>query len=477
MARGGPAVSRPNVLYVTVDSIRADHTGHLGYDRPTTPTIDHLAERGTVCQKTFASGIPTFYAFKSLLGGVPALGHTRDVGMPERARPLAEWFRDCGYETAGFNAGNPWLTREYGYDRGFETFRDFLTDDTDDGSDLGRQVTKFARRLQPYVAWSAVLEDKLGLATRIAFVFAGHTPVESAETVTDAAVEWLRHWDGTRPFFLWVHYMDPHYPWTPRSVDLDCFAEGSVSSIDVARLWHEVSSHDHTADGHDLSPDQLGDAIDLYDAEIRRTDEAIGRLLDALGGARDDTLVSVVGDHGTELGDHGGFSHGPRTLYEEVLRVPLVFAGPSVPDRERASVTSLLDVPYSVLDAAGIEHDPDPPLGVSVFDGGRESAVSEVVYDYEPRSGANRDNGLLRACVDWPWKLIVNGELGSPELYHLERDTGERTDVSADNPGVVERLTGTLDATRGRIEYRNNTVAEKARVRATLSDLERRGLI
>lgn len=471
-------MTQPNVLYVTVDSIRADHTGHLGYDRPTTPTIDGLAERGTVCSRTFASGIPTFYAFKSILGVTPALGHSRGVGMPSQATPLAGRFRDHGYATAGFNAGNPWLTREYGYDRGFETFRDFLTDDTDpDRSRLGRGLMSVARRLQPYVESRPRLKNSLGLATRVGFVVAGHTPIVPAETVTDAAVEWLRSRDDDRPFFLWVHYMDPHYPWTPRDADLSRFDEGSVSGIDVARLWHEVSSHDHTDEDHGLSSDQLEDVVDLYDAEIRRTDEAIGRLLDALDGARDDTLVSVVGDHGTELGDHGDFSHGPRTLYNEVIHVPLVFAGASVPDREQTSVTSLLDVPYSVMDIAGVEHDTDGSAGVSVFDGSRESVVSEVVYDYEPRTGTNRDNGLLRACVDWPWKLVVNDELDRRELYHLAQDENERTDVSAENPAVAERLTGTLETARRRVERQNNTVTEKARVRTTLSELKQRGQI
>ncbi len=468
----------PNVLYVTVDSLRADHTGHLGYDRPTTPTIDALADRGTVCPRTVASGIPTFYAFNSLLGGVPALGHSRDIGMPALATTLGERFRDRGYTTAGFNAGNPWLTREYGYDRGFETFRDYLTDETErDSTGFGRRITKAARRLQPYVEASDFLADRIGLATRVAFALADHTPIESAETVTEAAVEWLRNRGRDRPFFLWVHYMDPHYPWTPRSVDLDQFANGPVSKIDVGRLWHAVSSHG-THERHGLPTDQVEDIVDLYDAELRRTDDAVSRLLDALRetSQRGNTLVTLVGDHGTELGDHGGFSHGPRTLYNEVLHVPLVFAGPSVPDKRLNSVTSLVDVPPSLADVAGIGG-ADGMAGISMFTDRRETAVSEVVYDYEPRTGDNHDNGLLRACVEWPWKLIINGELDTRELYHLERDPDELTDVSATNPRVVSRLTGTLDETRRQIERRNDTAEEKSRVRSTLSELEKRGAI
>jgi len=495
-----------NVLYVTVDSIRADHTGHLGYDRPTTPTIDRLAERGTACPRAVAAGIPTFYSFKSLLGGLPALGHSRAVGMPGTATTLAEAFCDRGYDTAGFNAGNPWLTREYGYDRGFETFRDFLTD----GDGGGAALTRLTRRVQPYVEASDLLTETLGLAARVGFALVDHTPIEPAETVTDAAVEWLRGRDGDRPFFLWVHYMDPHYPWVPRDVDVDRFCDGSVTSVDVGRLWHAVSAHesdDENTSG-DRGEDGNGDGggsegeggngspvgaggdadgpaaarldriVDLYDAEIRRTDDAIDRLLDALAdaGQRDDTVVAVAGDHGTELLDHGGFSHGPRTLYEEVVRVPLVFAGPGVPRARTAGVTSLQDVPVSLLDAVGIEP-PESFGGVPAFADEREAAVAEVVYDYEPRSGANADNGLLRACVDPPWKLIRNEELGTRELYRLDRDPGERRDVAAANPGIVDRLTARLDDARGRIERRNDTVRERAHARSVIADLKGRGRI
>jgi len=469
-------MSRPNVLYVTVDSIRADHVGHLGYDRPTTPTLDRLADRGTACSRAFANGIPTYYSFKSLLGGCASLGYFRGIGLPDRGRAIAEVFRDAGYETAGFNAGNPWLTREYGYDRGFETFRDFLTDGGD--PEVGRLFTKVARRAQPLLEGSEFLEDKAGFATRVAFALLDNQPLEDAETVTDAALQWLASRDDERPFFLWIHYMDPHYPWVPRDDALDRFSDGGVSKFDVARLWHEVSSLNDTDEGGSVTPEELARIVDLYDAEIRRTDDAIGRVLAALRSrdALDDTLVTVVGDHGTELQDHGGFSHGPRKLYDEVLRVPLVFAGPSVPDRPVSAETSLTDVPVTLLGAAGLDV-PEDYVGRSAFEESREAAVAEVVYDYRPASDDNRRNGLLRACVDWPWKLVVNDELGTRELYHLDRDPDETTDRSGDEPDTVERLLERLRRSRTRVERRNNTRRERSRVRSTVAELKRRGRI
>ncbi len=473
-------MTRPNVLYVTIDSIRADHVGHLGYDRETTPAIDRVAEQGTACTHAVANGIPTFYSFKSLLGGVRSLGCSRDIGMPTETTPIAEAFRSAGYETAGFNAGNPWLTRGYGYDRGFETFRDFLTDEaSDDGSDVGSTLMALARRAQPIVERNELLKDTAGFAARVAFAAVGHTPLETAETVTDEAIAWLERRDDEQPFFLWIHYMDPHYPWVPRKRDIEQFREEPIGTWSIGSLWHTVASLNHAAgDEISVSPQDQERITDLYDAEIRRTDESISRLLNAAetNSDRAETAISIVGDHGTELGDHGGFSHGPRKLYDELLRVPLVFGGSTAPTQQIDRVTSLVDVPRSLLALAGI----DPPpvyAGESVFGGTRHAASAEVVYDYEPASGSNADNELLRAQVDPPWKLIVNDEHNERELYHLFGDPAESNDRIDEQPTVADRLNADLDRARDRRLRNTRTIQEKHRVATTVMELKRRGQI
>ncbi|WP_171006555.1 sulfatase [Halalkalirubrum salinum] len=473
-------MSRPNVLYVTIDSIRADHVGHLGYNRETTPAIDQLAKQGTACTHAVANGIPTFYSFKSLLGGVRSLGCSHDIGMPKETTPIAEVFRNAGYETAGFNAGNPWLTRGYGYNRGFETFRDFLTDKvSDDGADAGSMVMALARRAQPIVERSELLKDTAGFAARVAFAAAGHTPLETAETVTDEAIAWLERRTNEQPFFLWIHYMDPHYPWVPRKRDIEPFREEPIGTWSIGSLWHTVASLNHAeGDAVTVSTRDHERITDLYDAEVRRTDESISRLLNAAetNSDRAETAIGIVGDHGTELGDHGGFSHGPRKLYDELLRVPLVFGGSTAPTQQIDRVTSLVDVPRSLLALAEI----DPPpvyAGHSVFDSTGDAASAEVVYDYEPASGSNADNDLLRAHVDPPWKLIVNDEHGTRELYHLADDPAESIDLAGEQPVVADRLHADLDRARERRTRNTRTIHEKHRVTTKIMELKRRGRI
>lgn len=474
-------MSRPNILYITIDSIRADHVGYQGYDRETTPTLDRIAERGTVCTHTFASGIPTYYSFKSLLAGIPSLGQSTDIGVPGETSTLAEILKDAGYTTAGFNAGNPWLTREYGYHRGFDTFRDFLTDDPDSDTVLSNYFESFKRRVREVAEGNEFLRDKAGFSARLFCALTDRTPLESAETVTETALDWLAdHSQSQQPFFLWIHYMDPHYPWVPPERYRQGTRAEELSTFEMARLWHHASHMNSTESSvKQISADDVRKINGLYDAEIRRTDAAIGRVIDHIKrqGSLEDTFVAITGDHGTELYDHGAFSHGPRTLYNEVIRVPLVITGPTVPDQSVSTITSLIDLPTSILERLRIDSNGFGDFGTSVFESQRERAFTEVIYDIEPVSGTNRDNGILASCIEWPWKLIVNEELETRELYHLEDDPREQEDLVAEFPNRAEELAEALAEFRRRVERHNNTVHEKSRLRSRIDELKQRGEI
>jgi arylsulfatase A-like enzyme len=459
------------VLYITVDALRADRMGFLGCDRGTTPVLDDLAADGTVFERAVANGIPTYYSFKSLLGGIHSLSHRRSIGLPETATALAEVFADAGYVTAGFNARNPWLTDAYGYDRGFDTYRDFMGGD-DSRFALGRASRTAKRVAKRAVAFSETLTDRLGRYGRIASAVVGSQPLEPAESVTDAAIEWLDSRDGNQPFFLWIHYMDPHYPWVPPSSYLDD-GHDDLSRIDIGSIWHTVA-HEYKMDDATVDEELLGDIERLYDGEVRRTDAEIGRLLDAIGDTRDETIVTVAGDHGTELTDHGGFSHGPRTLYDEILRVPLLFHGPGVPDN-RNDLAGLVDVPRTVV---GLVDDVAPPEtfeGIDLFGETRSGVCSEVVYDFDPARNRNAENGLLQARTEPPWKLIRNEHTGTTELYHVAEDPSEREQRT--NETVQSELEAALDSHRDRLERRNRTIAEKQRIRERVAELKAAGVI
>jgi arylsulfatase A-like enzyme len=468
-----------NVLYITIDALRADRVSHLGYGRSTTPTLDDLAESGTTWTQAVASGVPTYFSFKSLLGGIHALSHGSTIGLPNDGTSVSEAFQQRGYTTAGFNAGNPWLTPAYGYDRGFDTFQDFLTA----GSD-GRGLMERLHSVRALIERNQFVRDTAGLAARLLFATVGRQPLEPAEHLTDSVIEWLRSPStSSGPTFCWVHYMDPHYPWVPRDEELQHFRETTVPRRTIGRLWHKVSHLENEQEGTtEITQEERAMIDDLYDAEVRRVDTAIGRLLEAVEETLtlEETLVVVVADHGTELLDHGGFSHAPRSLYDEVVHVPLILHGPDVPTGVRTETASLVDLPPTVLRRSCNSSEPTFEGG-SLFRRTDEPTITEVVYDYDPsndstgRSGGN--GSPLTACIDWPWKLVENQSQNSRELYHLKQDPGERIDRSADHDSVVSGLSAAISDHRKWLERRNRTVAEKRRVRELITSLKERGAV
>src|SRR6478672_6451573 len=177
--------TRPNVLLVTIDTLRVDHVGSYGYHEASTPTIDALARRGVRFETAVAHAPLTGPSHASILTGQTPLGHrfrnNSEFILAPGAKPVAQDFRNAGYHTAGFVSGFP-LDRRFGFDRGFETYDDRLPKGND-------------RRRTPYVE-------------------------RFADATTDAVLRWLGASNGAAgagraPWLLWVHYYDPHAPYEP----------------------------------------------------------------------------------------------------------------------------------------------------------------------------------------------------------------------------------------------------------------------
>ena len=371
--------ARPNVLLVTFDTLRADHVGCYGRASARTPTLDGLAGRG-VRFETAVTHVPlTGPAHASILTGLTPLGHgfRENAGfvLPEKARSGAEDFRQAGYRTAAFVSAFP-LDRRFGFDRGFATYDDHLPKGNDP-------------RRTPYVE-------------------------RFADATTEAALRWLESPSAAGgPFFLWVHYYDPHAPYEPPP-DLAAAFPGSP-----------------------------------YDGEVAFADRELGRLLAALGtrGALASTVVVAMADHGEGLGEHGEGTHG-LFLYDSTLRVPLIVAGPGVAaGRVATTVARGVDVLPTLLDLAGVAGRPElegrslrPALD------GREMAdaplYAETIYP-------QREFGWAPL---YAWRTATHKviEAPRPELYDLAADPGETRNQAAHDPARFAALQEKLQAALAR---------------------------
>ncbi len=393
----------PNLVLISIDSLRADRLGCYGAERDTSPSIDRLAARGVRFETAVAPTSWTLPSHVTLLTGLSIPAHR--VATPEQridtARTLlAEHLLRLGYETAGFVSA-PFMARAYGFDRGFSVYTNFASSRT--------------ASYPPSLRWH---RDS-------------HAD-ETAPEVIGAALEWLGKRDSSAaPFFLFVHLWDVHFDYIPPPPYDTLFDPDYEGELDVRDY-----SFNQTIN-NELPERDLQHLRALYDGEIRWLDSRLEPLLEAIRQRSDGdrTLVSLVSDHGDEFFEHRGKGHR-NTLFEESVRVPWILAYPEAlrPGATIGGVVSLEDVAPTLLGL--LEAPPLPEAS------GRNLAA-------RIRSGRNPPpvpvllNLRRTAALRGPnWKVIVPGRGGPPVYYDLARDPEEQQPRSAQRfaPGALRAL-------------------------------------
>lgn len=431
------------VILISCDTLRADHLGVYGYDRPTSPRLDAFARQCVVFDEAYSCAPMTQPAVSSLLTGrLPSeVGTTPgniDV-MPASVTTLAERLELQGMATAAV-VSNFILRRlppsqgDVGVQQGFAHFDD---------------------------------EMEAGEAVR------AHVKERIAADTTDAALAWL----GERPsdeFFLWVHYQDPHGPYTPPPEYAELFAgPGSDRTLELGpNQFGEGVLPNYQALGDERDPAVYRD---LYDAEIRYFDTELGRLLDALEGEGllDGALVVFTSDHGEALGEHDfWFCHG-ESVHREVVRVPLLVRWPdgAVPAhqgqvdaegwRRRGDVASHLDVVPTVLHALDL-FDAEA-RGRSLLEPAPEGA-RVLPQDLYPQPGTGKVQ--WHAASDGTHRLIWGPWGNRPRLFDVTVDPGEQNDLA---PARAQRA-------RALHELRNAFVEDARTISGSAAEFSREDL-
>jgi choline-sulfatase len=392
------APPRRNLILITLDTTRADHLGAWGWKSAKTPVLDALAARGTRFVRCDTAAPVTLPSHATILTGLfPPRTGVRDNGtfvLPERVETLAERLAAHGYDTAAVVSAIV-LARRHGLNQGFRLYDD----------DLGAG----------YAAGTEVAERQAELTTASAVGIAAKLKP---------------------PFFLWVHYYDPHEEYRPPTRFADA-ASGPTR---------------------------------LYDGEIAYMDEQIGVLLAKLP---KDVDVAVVGDHGEMLGEHGELHHG-LLLYRAARRVPLILAGPGVPGgKTDECLVRTADIAPTLLALAGVP----VPTGPAGLDGQALLPLPAAGKGCDRMSYS--ESFLPFFAYKWyPLRSLSTDRffyLHAPQssLYQIPADPQEKTDVAAQQPGAMRLWEKRL---RDQLETAQETLDAEVRPENVLSEEQRRQL-
>lgn len=381
----------PNVLLVSLDSTRHDLLSCYGRvprhapSRPTSPNIDRLAGEGVRFARAYATSSWTLPSHVALMTGQPDLVHGvefDELSLHESRPLLAELLHGNGYRTAGFYSG-PYLSPTYGFGRGFERYEACYGDALAAALEAQERATAALENVDR--SDRARMDEALARANEAAAraEALSHQDVSSLG-VTDAVLDELAAArEDSRPWFVFAHYFDPHYdyvPPAPHDGRFDPEYGGAVDGRDfLSNPAVSVTDPQPNRPKHrrrTISDRDLEHVLALYEGELEWTDRQVGRILDDLRahGELDDTVVVVLSDHGDEFFEHGNIGHR-RTLFEEVLRVPLVLRYPAGLPAGITSdaVASIHDVPATVLELVGIDA-PDGLLSRSLVPLARDDA-------------------------------------------------------------------------------------------------------
>ncbi len=399
-----PTLELPNIVVIVMDAVRADFVSAYGFDRPTTPCFDRVSQQGVLFADAHSTSSWTLPAVTAILSSRRA-GLDVNPGVVETTltgHTLPEVLADMGYVTLGISS-NPHVYGPYGFKQKFNHFYN------------GRPC------------WETALSG-----TEFQTVLDRLYPSHDGKLVDRALMDITRL---DRPFFIYLHLMGGHAPYrTPR---------GYTSLFEIPHSKREI---DFPKSELEIRPEEEETLLARYASAVRYTDDQVDRLLDSIesAGLTQSTLLVLTSDHGEEFGDHEGWTHG-RTLYREVVHVPLAFRWPRkiASGQSRGDIVSLLDLAPSLVGAVA----PSEALIPSSWEG-----LDLEITGPPAIESRDRDRRLiaevapsLRSVITKRWKLILDESSGKRWLFDRLEDPEETTDMASHAPDVVEDLTQHLE--------------------------------
>jgi arylsulfatase A-like enzyme len=424
--------SRPNIVLLVMDTVRADRFTWGGSPRVVAPRLESLAREGTVYTAAFSPAPWTVPAHASLFTGRYPSAHRTDCGslrLPDAETTLAEVLRGAGYRTVGYTA-NPWLGATYNFQQGFDTWGETWREVPEGSADTGASLNN--QRIERFLRWYAENSDA-----------------------------------RKQPFFLFANYFEAHLPYRPPEPERGRMLRTGADPARVERLSH-LGNPDEMAfilGRSNLTPEDLALLGDLYDGEIAYVDRRLGEVFDWLSEThlRDYTIVVVAADHGENLGEHGMLDH-KMSVHSTLLRVPIVVRYPRGVEAGRR-----IDTPVQLHDlfptllalarvapprgaaieatllpgiAGGRGRDPKAPI-VGEF-AGPPTDFLKVMAEAFPGADLSRFDRTLVSFRHGDDTLLWGSD-GRHELYRTADDPMETTDLAATDTARVTALAAEVE--------------------------------
>ncbi|WP_238378460.1 sulfatase [Haloarcula rubripromontorii] len=424
------AVAMKNIVFITVDSLRADYvTGPKAPD--SLETLPQLIEEWLTCSTAYANAPYTKQSFLSILSGsYPWTFESAETGFdPDRVH-IAERLSEEGYATGGFHS-NTYLSPTYNYDRGFDYY---LGRDSGGDGDTESELTSLfntaveravaTEQLSDLVLWTYQNAGKrLGIQL-------GSNLYKPAEELNQHIVNWTQQ--QSEPVFVWAHYMDVHNPYYPHEGTV---SEG-ISRRRAVKLFHKVNQQRSEAAESDINALER-----LYRGEIEYFDRQLGNLLERLDETigLEETLLVFTSDHGEAFNEKGLVFHPGSALYEENVHVPMLIDGPEISGGEIETPVSHVDLVPTILKRAGIEA-PESVDGRDIAGPGFDATSDRIVFT---ESYDHDDGGLMG--TDGEYKLIRDLETGKEIFCRRHSEPEEITQPDESESVAYDRLAGALD--------------------------------
>jgi arylsulfatase A-like enzyme len=483
--------TRPDILFLVLDTQRADHLSCYGYPHETSPHLDALAADATLFRHAYATAQWTVPSHSSMFTGLyPSFHQTRQSFsmLPAELTPLAERLQKDGYFTAAF-CNNPLVgVVNNGLRRGFYSFLNYSGLLTSRPNQAGRPITLFGRYRQVFKRMLAGVLQRMqdSFARSDALLEFAMTPLmlpvwqtalsfkgNTGRSLNDTARLFIER-KGVRrdqPVFSFVNLMGTHMPFHPQRRHLERFAPQMLHDKEARRFVRQFNGDvfGWFAPLAKLMDEEQQVLIrGCYDAEIATQDDQLGLFFDKMrsSGALDRTLVVICADHGDHLGEHHFLGH-TVSAYDVLLHVPLIIRDPAgnfARGAERDDFISLRRLFHTVLTGAGLAdkseqvytlaHSPDndPDRGVVFAEVVTPQNVLNLMAKHKPDLVRTRRCDQPRRAV-WrkPYKLIETGS-DLVELYDVIADPGETQNLCASQPAIVQELQGRLRALQRQAE-------------------------